>query len=147
MYINSNWRTYGNFSSISDWRLKKNITSLENSLEKVLKIRGVNYFWKDKAKSTDKQIWLIAQNVEKVVPEAVTEGADWYKAVSYDNLIVLVIEAIKELATKVETIADKYMSQAKEIKLLKKQFKKQQSQIEELKAIVCLDHKEMEICK
>ena len=145
LYINTNWWTYGKFSWLSDKRLKKNITWLKQSLEKVLKLKGVNFYRKEKTKGTDKQIWLIAQDVEKVVPEVVTEGADWYKAVAYSNLVALVVEAIKELATKVEKLADKYVSQAEKIQQLETKYENLQVQFDEFKAIVCEDREEL--CK
>lgn len=81
------------FSYTSDERLKKNITTLDDSLEKILKLRGVNYEWRDSA-HTGTQIGLIAQEIEKIYPELVltNNGA---KSVSYGNLVAPLIEAIK----------------------------------------------------
>ena len=80
----------------SDIRLKTNINTLENSLEKVLNLRGVNFNWIDTKKYTDKkQIGFIAQEVEEIAPELVNEKDD-FKAVNYSQTVSLLVEAIKE---------------------------------------------------
>lgn len=85
----------------SDARWKKNIHTVDNALDKVQKLRGVTYEWRttefpDKHFSEGTQIGLIAQEVEKVLPELVNTGADGYKAVEYSNIVSVLIEAIKE---------------------------------------------------
>jgi len=86
----------------SDARWKKDITPLENSLNNVLKLQGVHYYWKtdeypDKGFTKEKQIGLIAQDVEKVIPELVNTSEDGYKSVSYEKLTAVLVEAVKEL--------------------------------------------------
>ena len=81
----------GTITANSDEKLKKNVITIENALEKVLSLRGVEY---DRIDSRDHQIGVIAQEVEKVVP-AVVYG-DEIKSVAYGNLVGLLIEAIKE---------------------------------------------------
>lgn len=88
----------------SDLRLKKNISPLKNSLNAILALRGVNYEWRIdefKNKNLDKgvQIGLIAQEVEKILPEAVDTDNEGYKSVRYSHLIAVLIEAIKEQQT------------------------------------------------
>lgn len=79
----------------SDKRLKKNIKTLNNSLEKITSLRGVNFEWKDKEGN---QIGLIAQEVEKVFPEFVSIGPDNnMKGIDYSSLVAPLIEAVKEL--------------------------------------------------
>ncbi len=90
-----NGTTYG-----SDARFKQNITPIDSALSKLMRINGVQYEMNTKAFPTYKflpgrQIGLIAQNVETVVPEAVNEK-DGYKGVDYAKLVPLLIEAIKE---------------------------------------------------
>lgn len=77
----------------SDERLKYNIRTIKNSLEKVSNLRGVEFEFK---KDNKKQIGVIAQEVEKIIPEVVGENPDGYKGVQYGNLVGLLIEAIKE---------------------------------------------------
>ena len=82
----------------SDERLKENISDLTNALEKVIQLRGVSYNWKDKANYSEKtQIGLIAQEVEKIIPELVDCDSQGYYAVQYTHLVPLLIEAVKEL--------------------------------------------------
>lgn len=86
----------GNVSP-SDMRWKEHVKTIDNSLEKVNKLRGVSFEWKDKAKGDGKQIGLIAQEVEKVFPEVVSEDNEGYKSVAYDKLVGVLVEAVKEL--------------------------------------------------
>ena len=87
----------------SDMRLKTNIITIDNPLEKVNKMRGVYFDWKDKEKYNDrKQIGFIAQEVEKVVPELVSEGDKDTKAVNYAQTVALLLEAVKEQNKMVE---------------------------------------------
>ena len=85
----------------SDERYKKNIVRLNNSLSNICKLRGVTYDWrydefKDKNFPQGKQVGVIAQEIEKVYPEIITTDADGYKSVSYEKLVPVLIEAIKE---------------------------------------------------
>ena len=77
----------------SDERLKENIHTIKDPLKKVSALRGVTFDFKEDKK---KQIGFIAQEVEKVIPEAVEERFDGYKGVAYGNLVGLLVEAIKE---------------------------------------------------
>ena len=83
----------------SDERLKKNIKPIENALYKVMQLDGVEFDWNCEYKSGH-DIGVLAQQVEKVVPEVVCIREDGYKAVRYEKLIALLIQAIKELAQK-----------------------------------------------
>ena len=92
---NGNWTAIGNITAYSDERLKENIETIPNALETVKKLRGVSFAKKD---SGIKGIGVIAQEIEKVLPEVVVDAE--YKSVSYGNIVGLLIEAIKELADK-----------------------------------------------
>ncbi|ADR21400.1 hypothetical protein MATR_09710 [Marivirga tractuosa] len=85
----------------SDRRLKKNISTLENSLANTLRLRGTTYYWKNENSSTERQIGLIAQEVEEVYPEFVHTDAEGKKSVNYSQMTAVLIEAIKELNAKV----------------------------------------------
>ena len=82
-----------NFNSTSDERLKENIETITEALDKVDSIRGVTFTWKENGKAS---MGVIAQEVETIAPEVVSE-TNGYKAVNYDGLIGLLIESIKEL--------------------------------------------------
>lgn len=92
-----------NVTAYSDIKLKENINTIENALDKTLKLRGVTFTRKD-IPEEGTQIGVIAQEVEEIIPEAVKlniietpEGTvDEIKTVAYGNLVGLLIEAIKE---------------------------------------------------
>ena len=87
----------GNITAYSDERLKDNIATIDNALDKVSKMRGV-MFTKDGELSSG----VIAQEMEQVAPELVKEGE--YKSVAYGNTIGYLIEAIKELKAEINEL-------------------------------------------
>ncbi len=89
----------------SDERLKDNIVQIENPLEKMESIGGYEFDWNNNQQIYHgHDIGVIAQEIEKVLPEAVKDRGSGYKGVQYDKLIPLLIESIKELKQKVEDI-------------------------------------------
>jgi len=90
----------------SDERLKDNITPIENSLEKVGQLKGYEFDWNDNQEVYEgHDVGVIAQEVEKVVPEIVeTREHDGYKAVKYEKLVPLLINAINELKAEIEEL-------------------------------------------
>ncbi len=85
----------------SDKRWKKNIHPLKSSLKKILQLQGVSFDWKTKQFAdmnfpTGTKIGLIAQDVEKILPNLVHTDKDGYKSVEYANIVALLVEAIKE---------------------------------------------------
>jgi hypothetical protein len=90
----------------SDKRLKDNITPIENSLEKVGKLKGYEFDWNDNQDVYEgHDVGVIAQEVEAVVPEIVeTRKHDGYKAVKYEKLVPLLINAINELKAEIEEL-------------------------------------------
>lgn len=89
----------GDITAFSDIRLKTNIEKIENALDKVCQLSGYTYDMNDKRKTG-----VIAQEVEKVLPEVVQNREDGYKTVAYGNMIGLLIEAIKELKEEIKVI-------------------------------------------
>ena len=81
----------GTVTSNSDEKLKTNITDIDNPLEKVLGLRGVEFDYLDSGKHS---IGFIAQEVEKVLPDLVF--GDDPKSVAYQNFVALLVEAVKE---------------------------------------------------
>ncbi len=78
----------------SDIRLKENIQPVGNALDKIMKLNGVTFTWKE---NKEKGMGVIAQDVEKVFPEIVRTGKEsGMKGVNYDSLIAPLIESIKE---------------------------------------------------
>ena len=94
------------FSS-SDRRLKTNIETIDNALEKVSLISGVKYNWNELAEGKDitvREVGVIAQEIKEVLPEAVSERDTEYLAVRYERLVPLLIEAIKELKAEINEL-------------------------------------------
>jgi hypothetical protein len=92
----------GQVTASSDVRLKKNITTIDNALDKVLNLRGVEFDYKE---NDVHSIGVIAQEVEEVLPDLVhTDEEDNFKSVAYGNLTAVLIEAVKELTAEVNTL-------------------------------------------
>ncbi|MES2285562.1 MAG: tail fiber domain-containing protein [Bacteroidota bacterium] len=124
----------GGIGACSDFRYKQNITPLSNSLSNILKIQGVNYFWRTeefpKNKfNKEKQIGFIAQDLEKIYPEIILTDDKGYKSVDYSRLTPMLVEAIKELNSKNES---QNASQEKLILQLKNTIDEMQKKIEKL---------------
>jgi len=102
----------GNFSgdviaySSSDERLKENIKPIQEPVKKTKSISGVEFDWNETLQSIYKghDIGVIAQEIEKVLPEVVTTREDGYKAVKYEKIVALLIEAIKEQQSSIEKL-------------------------------------------
>jgi hypothetical protein len=84
------------YGPLSDLSLKENITLLENPVEKIKMINGIRFNYKNQDLFPGQQVGVIADEVEKVVPEAVITNEDGNKMISYSSLIPLLIEAVKE---------------------------------------------------
>lgn len=108
------------FSEYSDERFKTNIANLENSLGKIMRLQGRSFSWKQDATRTEfndktgeledqplnfregPQIGFIAQELEEVLPELVSEGEDGYKSITYSKIIPVVVEAMKEQQARID---------------------------------------------
>ena len=92
----------------SDERLKDNISKIEDPLAKVVSLGGYTFDWNEKTDNDGTETGVIAQEVESLgLPGIVTTRDDGYKAVRYEKLVPLLIEAIKELNDKVSSLEDK----------------------------------------
>ena len=92
----------------SDERLKNNISNISSPIEKIKQINGVNFEWsKEQSTYSGKDIGVIAQDIDKVLPEAVSEREDGYLAVKYEKIIPLLIEAIKDQQKEIEDLKKK----------------------------------------
>jgi hypothetical protein len=98
----------------SDKSLKENIKNIENPLEKVNQINGVTFDWtedyikqhggEDQYFVRKNDVGVIAQEIEKVLPQVVATREDGIKAVKYDRIVALLIEAVKELKKEIEEL-------------------------------------------
>lgn len=91
-------------TAFSDERLKENIETIPNALDKVCQMRGVTFNRTDF--DGEKQMGVIAQEVEKIIPEVVKEddSEDKIKSVAYGNMVGVLIEAIKDLKAEVDEL-------------------------------------------
>jgi hypothetical protein len=89
----------GDVTAFSDMRLKTDIKTIDNALNRVCDLRGV-FFTKDGEAGTG----VIAQEVENILPEVVHSGV--YKSVAYGNMVGVLIEAIKELRSQVKSLQE-----------------------------------------
>ena len=93
----------------SDRRLKTNILNISDALDKVSKINGVEFDWLEFEENKNQKIHaneghdvgVIAQEIEAIFPDLVDTRTNGYKAVRYDKLVAVLIEAIKELNDKI----------------------------------------------
>ena len=98
--VGGNLTASGYIDSSSDIKLKTNIKTIDNALDKVLQLRGAEYDRIDR--DNEHEIGVIAQEVEKIIPEVV--HGDETKTVSYGNLVGLLIEAVKDLKKEIDEL-------------------------------------------
>ena len=120
--LDGTWRYNGSIISTepdatSDFYLKKDIQPLEGSLEKILKLQGVSFSWQEDkaphyAKRRSREIGLIAQQVEQIVPEVlgtkivfdINDNPIESKSIKYGNLVALLIESVKEQQKQIDDL-------------------------------------------
>ena len=88
----------------SDSRLKDNITPISTPVDKIKSLRGVEFDWNSGEQVGTHDVGLIAQDVEAVLPEAVTTQEDGYKNLAYTKVIPLLVEAMKEQQAMIEAL-------------------------------------------
>ena len=96
----------GDVVAYSDARVKKNIEPITNALSKVEQLNGVTFERTD-IEEEKRHAGLIAQDVEKVLPEVINEAEDGIKSVAYGNITGLLVEAIKELKAEIQELKSK----------------------------------------
>jgi len=99
--VSGNLVASGNVTASSDERLKDNIENIKNALSKIKNLRGITY---DRNDINIRQSGLIAQDVEKVLPELVSTNESGYLSIAYGNMAGLFVEAIKELESRLSDI-------------------------------------------
>jgi hypothetical protein len=118
-------------TATSDIRLKENIHTLQNSLDKVMHLRGVSFSWKtDPGMGT--RIGFIAQEFEQVIPELVfTNETDGFKGINYAEVSAVLVEATKELNTKIDRLVN-------ENEQLKAENEKINARLDKIEAVTSL---------
>jgi len=93
--------------STSDERLKDNVELIPQPIEKLKQIKGVSFDWNDKSEHSGHDIGVIAQDIEAILPELVATRDDGYKAVRYEKIVALLIEAVKEQQSQIDELKAK----------------------------------------
>jgi len=101
--VNGTIRATGDVLAYSDARVKENVETIDNALDKVMSMRGVSYNRTDNDDKT-KKVGVIAQEIQKVLPEVVSEQEDGMLSVSYGNIVGVLIEAIKEQQKQIDEL-------------------------------------------
>jgi len=104
LYVSGTIYATGNITANSDLTLKKNLKLIDNPIDKLMQLNGYAYQWKA---NDEHQYGVIAQEVEKILPYAVSTGYDGIKGVSYNQIIPVLIEAIKTQQAEINTLKSK----------------------------------------
>lgn len=117
-----------NFTTISDGRLKTNLSPVHRGLATVNKLQPVFFDWdqnSERAKSfgTKHQIGFIAQQVEKVLPEVVNIGNDSFRSIEYGKMVAVVVSAVQELSKKFDSMESRNNSKDREMEIIKEENK------------------------
>ena len=110
VYINGELQVSDDITAFysSDERLKDNVTAIDDPLAKVLSLGGYTFDWNENTTKEGTETGVIAQEVESLgLPGLVTTRDNGYLAVNYEKLVPLLIEAVKELSSKVDALEEK----------------------------------------
>ncbi|PKN86531.1 MAG: hypothetical protein CVU51_07070 [Deltaproteobacteria bacterium HGW-Deltaproteobacteria-1] len=108
------------FTPVSSIAYKTNVKTYENALEKVKKLRGVSFNWKDSGKPS---VGLIAEEVDEVIPEVVAHNDKAATGVNYDSLVGVLVEAVKEQQNHIQKQEEIILAQQRAIHDLQEQQK------------------------
>ena len=137
-YVNGTAGGSSAWENLSDKRLKKDISTISNPLEKVMALRGVNFYWKDNEKGNKLQMGFIAQETDLVIPEVVNKKSEHY-SMQYAPITAVLVEAVKEqqeiinkLESRINELEKKNESLTSEVS----GFKSLKAELDELKTLV-----------
>ena len=94
--------------STSDERLKDNVTPIGSAIDKINQIGGYEFDWNNSSEHSGHDVGVIAQEIEKVLPEVVVDRDTGYKAVRYEKIVALLIQAIKEQQLQIDELRGLY---------------------------------------
>ncbi|MCK4664405.1 MAG: tail fiber domain-containing protein, partial [Bacteroidales bacterium] len=131
LYVNGSVSA-SSYNTHSDLRLKKDISPINNALDKVKLLNGVNFNWRkeefpDMEFSKEHQIGFVAQEVKEILPEVVTQNDNGYFGISYGKVVPVLVEAIKEQQKMIEELKVKNSKKDTEIQGLKIEVEKIES--------------------
>ncbi len=144
----------GTLTQSSDRRLKTEIEVIDDSLEKINQLSGVTYYWIDEKRSNEKQIGVIAQEVQQQFPEAVHEDKHTgFLSVNYSGLVAPLIESVKSLYQKflghddqIEKQSRKIASLEEENENLKVEVKEMKNENQQMKNFLCEKYPDADFC-
>ncbi|WP_374035865.1 tail fiber domain-containing protein [Bdellovibrio bacteriovorus] len=133
--VNGTLRGFG-ITDSSDIRLKRDVASLSSSeaLQRILKIQGVSYNWKNPEHGKRPQLGFIAQELEKIYPELVETDPQGMKSVNYSHLVSPLVEAIKALYDEVSALKGSLADKDQRILALEQDKAQKDKELAELKA-------------
>ena len=117
-FKNGDFDLDGVITNNSDIRLKKDITNISNVLSEIQDISGYKYYWKDEHRSSKMQVGLIAQEVQEVFPELISENKEGILSVNYAGMIPIMLEGMKEQQRIIDQQADEINKQEQRLKTL-----------------------------
>ena len=123
------------WNTFSDIRLKRDLAVIPDALDKLLELHGYYYFWKDGSDQT-RQVGVVAQEVEKILPELVRTGSDGIKTVDYPKLTAVLIEGTKQLKAEKDN----------EIAQLKARADAAEAETALLKRALCSKFRDLAVC-
>ena len=137
--INGNLKTAG-ITETSDKRYKKNINEIMDAISKVMQLRGVMYDWRkddfpNMVFEDRRQMGLVAQEVEQIIPEIVNTDANGYKSIEYSKLVALLIQAVKEQQIQIALQEKVNQEQDQKIKKLEANYSKVEDLTREIESI------------
>jgi hypothetical protein len=108
LHVNGSVAGVGNYNSLSDERYKTNVQTFPNALDAILNLRGVTFDWKRNDYpgmnfADGRQVGFIAQEVEKVLPEAVSMDSTGTRSVAYANVVPVLVEAMKQQQRQIQS--------------------------------------------
>ena len=133
------------WNTFSDARLKRDLVVIPDALDKLLALHGYYYFWKEGSDQT-RQVGVIAQEVESVLPELVHAGSDGIKTVDYPKLTALLIEAAKQLKLKEQAIESKARAIEAENKDIKAKAQATENKLDLLLKTLCEKDQSASFC-
>lgn len=145
LFVNGTSGGTAAWENLSDARLKQDVEIIPDSLQKILSLKGVTFNWRHDVRPDlklieKKDMGVIAQDVEKVFPEAVDKDERGFRAVAYTKLIGPMIEAFKELYKSISGVKTELQAQKREIASLKQEN-------QELREAICEINPKVKVCQ
>lgn len=140
LHVNGRLKTDGT-DETSDIRFKEKISTIDNASAKIKALRGVYFYWKlsqypERNFESSRQIGLIAQETEKIIPEVVHTDNEGFKSIEYAKLVALLIEAVNELEAEKAALEIKMQLLEQNNTELSKQLNEINSSIEKLFSLI-----------